>query len=133
MSVVEKIDFKTFTDSRGDLTVIELKDYIDWEPKRIYYVTDTKEPRGGHAVLHEKKFYVCMKGTLKARLHDGKEWHEFELKGPNEAIMMKEMCFRDFYDFSEDAVMMAVSSVNYVPEDYIYDFDQFLEAKNQQL
>ena len=40
-------------------------------------------------------------------------------------------CFREFYDFSDDAVMMAISSVNYVPEDYIYDLDEFINFVKQ--
>ena len=37
--------------------------------------------------------------------------------------------FRDFYEFSEDCVLLAISSVNYVPEDYIYDLEEFIEYK----
>lgn len=127
--MLKKIKLNTHTDDRGSLTVIELKDYIDWIPKRVYYLTDVTKPRGGHAVKDEKKIYVCQKGKIKARLHDGNDWHEFDLNGPDDAIIMEEMCFRDFYDFSADAVLMAVSSVNYVPEDYIYDLNEFIEYK----
>ncbi len=127
---VQQIKLKSFTDERGVLTAIEVKDYVDWKVERVYYLTDVTKPRGGHAVRHEKKMYICQKGTIKARLHDGEKWNEFSLSGPDDAILMNGMCFRDFYDFSPDAVLMAISSVNYVPTDYIYDLDQFIkEAK----
>jgi dTDP-4-dehydrorhamnose 3,5-epimerase-like enzyme len=127
---VQQIKLKSFTDERGVLTAIEMKDYVDWDVKRVYYLTDVTKPRGGHAVRHEKKMYVCQKGQIKARLHDGEKWHEFSLSGPSDAILMNGMCFRDFYDFSPDAVLMAISSVNYIPTDYIYELDQFIkEAK----
>lgn len=126
MEKVKQIKLPTHTDDRGSLTVLELRDFVDWEAKRIYYLTDVSKPRGGHAVKMEQKLYICQKGTVKARLHDGEQWHEFELNGPDDAILMSGMCFRDFYDFSPDAVLMAVSSVNYVPEDYIYDLDEFI-------
>lgn len=130
MEKVQKIKLKSFKDERGVLTVVEIKDYVDWEVKRVYYLTDVTKPRGGHAVRFEKKMYICQKGTVKARLHDGEKWNEFELHGPDEAILMSAMCFRDFYDFSADAVLLAISSVNYVTEDYIYELDQFIkEAK----
>ncbi len=118
---------KSFSDERGTLTPFEVEDYIDWPVKRIYYLTDVSLPRGGHAVKHEKKIYICQKGTVKARLHDGEKWNEFELNGPDDAILMNDMCFRDFYEFSPDAVLLAISSVKYVPEDYIYDLDEFIE------
>lgn len=130
MKKVEKIKLKTFTDERGSLTAIEMQDYVDWPVKRVYYLTDVTRPRGGHAVRYEKKMYVCQKGIVKARLHDGEKWNEFELQGPDDAILMSEMCFRDFYDFSKDAVLMAISSVNYVPEDYIYDLEEFIKEVN---
>jgi len=130
MNKVEQIKFKSFTDERGTLTPIELKDYIEWPVKRVYYLTDVLAARGGHAVKGEQKIYVCQKGTVKARLHDGLEWHEFNLSGPDDAILMSGMCFRDFYDFSSDAVLLAISSVNYVPEDYIYDLDEFIKYVN---
>lgn len=131
MEKVQKIKLKSFKDERGVLTAIEIKDYAEWEVKRVYYLTDVTKPRGGHAVRNEKKMYICQKGTVKARLHDGEKWNEFELHGPDEAILMPSMCFRDFYDFSSDAVLLAVSSVNYVPEDYIYDLEEFVCEVNK--
>ncbi len=127
MSKLERIKLKSFADDRGTLTPIVVEDYVDWPVKRIYFLTDVSLPRGGHAVKHEKKIYVCQKGTVKARLHDGEKWHEFELNGPDDAILMNDMCFRDFYEFSPDAVLLAASSVKYVPEDYVYDLDEFIE------
>ena len=130
MPKVEKIELQSFSDERGTLTPIEIKDYADWPVKRVYYLTDVTLPRGGHAVRHEKKMYVCQKGTIKAKFHDGEKWIEFDMKGPSDAILMEGMCFRDFYDFSSDAVLMAISSVNYVPDDYIYDLDEFIKKIN---
>lgn len=130
MGGVEKITLKTFTDERGSLTAIELKDYFDWKAKRVYYLTGVTAPRGQHCVKGERKIYVCQKGSVKARLHDGNDWMDFELQGPSDAILMNEDCFRDFYEFSEDAVLMAISSLNYNPEDYIYDLDEFIKYKN---
>ncbi len=118
------------TDPRGNLSAIELHEYIDWVPKRVYYVTNVTQDRGGHAVRGEKKIYVCVQGTMTARIHNGKEWHEFQLSGPDDAILMNEMCWREFKNFSPGAVLMAISNMNYEKDKYIYDFEEFLsEAK----
>lgn len=130
MAKVQKIELEAFEDERGTLIPLEFDKHFDWQAKRLYYVTNVTKPRGGHAVRHEKKIYICQKGSVKARFHDGENWKEFELRGPADAILMNGMCFRDFYDFSPDAVLLAVSSVNYVPEDYIYDLDQFIKEVN---
>lgn len=129
--LIQKIKLPSFYDERGGLVPIELKDYIDWPVKRVYFVTDVVKPRGGHAVIGEKKIYVCQKGCVTARLHDGDEWHEYQLRGPADAILMNGFCYREFVEFSPDAVLMAISSVNYRPEDYVYDLDEFIQKAKE--
>jgi hypothetical protein len=126
MEKFKLIKIPTHTDERGNLSVVEIKDYVDWPVKRVYYVTGVTKDRGGHAVRGEKKMYICMQGTMTARIHDGEKWHEIEMKGPDDAILMNEMCWREFKDFSEGAVLCAISNMNYEKEKYIYDFEVFL-------
>ena len=91
----ERFKIPSHSDPRGNLSAIEMKDYIDWPVKRFYYVTNVTLDRGGHAVRGEKKIYACLQGTMLARIHDGQKWHEFELHGPEDGINMKEMCWRE--------------------------------------
>lgn len=123
---IEKIKIPTHTDERGRLSVVELKDYVDWETKRVYYVTGVEGSRGGHAVRGEKKIYICMNGSVLARIHDGKEWHEFELNGPDDALLMNEMCWREFKNFSSGTVLTAISNMNYEKDKYIWNLDEFI-------
>jgi len=129
--LLKQIKFKTFVDERGSLTAIELCDFADWQAKRVYYLTDVTAPRGGHCVKGEKKIYVCQKGSIKCRFHDGSGWTSFDMKGPSDAILMEGDYFRDFYEFSPDAVLMAISSVNYDPKEYIYDLNEFIEWRKK--
>ncbi len=126
-TIVKAIKIPTHYDERGPLSVIEIKDFVDWDVKRIYYVTSVKADRGGHTVFGERKIYVCVNGSCTARLHDGEKWHEFHMKGPDDAILMDGLCWREFKDFSPDGVLMAVSNMNYEPDKYSYDFDEFLD------
>lgn len=119
------VNFKVFEDERGKLTPLELKDYVDWEVKRFYYVTDVKMARGGHAVRGEKKIYVMMQGQAVARIHDGKKWNE-ETMLANQGLIMEETCFREFTNFSEGAVLAVLSNMNYDPESYIYSLEDFI-------
>ena len=124
---LKKIKFQTFTDESGSLTPIEIKDFVDWPVARIYYLTDVSSSRGGHCVKEERKIYVCQKGSCKCRFHDGSGWEEFELSGPSDAISMDGDYYRDFTDFEPGTVLMAISSVSYDPNDYIYDLNEFIE------
>jgi len=130
---LNKITLRTFSDESGSLTPVELKDFVAWPVKRVYYLTDVRGSRGGHCVKGERKIYICQKGTVKCRFHDGlsSDWVQFELRGPSDGIVMDGDYYRDFYDFSEDAVLMAISSVNYNPEDYIYDLNEFIEWRKK--
>ncbi len=127
MDKFRRVKIPTHSDPRGKLSAVELKDYIDWIPKRVYYVTGVTLDRGGHAVRGEKKIYVAMEGTMTARIHDGKKWHEFEMNGPEDAIVMDGMCWREFKNFSKGAVLTAISNMNYEKDKYIYDFELFLQ------
>lgn len=122
----KKIKIPMFTDERGNLSVVELKDFVDWPVKRVYYVTGVTADRGGHAVKGEKKIYIMMSGTATARIHDGEKWHEIALKGPDDAILMNEMCWREFVGFSDGAVLCAISNMNYEKDKYIYDLEEYL-------
>lgn len=127
MEKFKRVKVPTHSDPRGKLSAIELKDYVDWPAKRVYYVTDVTLDRGGHAVRGEKKIYVAMYGKMTARIHDGEKWNEFEMTGPEDAIVMDGLCWREFKNFSPGAVLCAISNLNYEKDKYIYDFDVFLK------
>ncbi|MBU1151228.1 FdtA/QdtA family cupin domain-containing protein [Patescibacteria group bacterium] len=131
MSRLEKIKLEVFTDDRGVLVPLELKDFIDWEVKRIYFLPVLKGERGAHAVRGEKKIYICEKGTMEASFHDGKAWVDFELNGSGEAVVMEGFYYRKFFNFSDDAVLLAVSSLNYNRDDYVFDLDEFIKEANK--
>lgn len=128
---LEKIKLETFTDKRGSLTPLELRDFVEWPVARVYYLTDVSESRGGHCVKGEKKIYVCQKGGVKCKFHDGSSWVDFELSGPSEGVLMEGDYYRDFYEFEPGTVLLALSSVNYEPNDYIYDLNEFIEWRKK--
>lgn len=130
MEKIKLIKLPHFTDERGELVPLELNEHIDWEAKRVYYAFNNEEKRGGHAHRIEKEIFICAQGEFTARLHDGNEWHEFNLKGPNEAVYIDNMIWHEFTDFSENGILLAVSSTNYDSTDYIRDFDKFIKLSS---
>lgn len=130
MKSFEFIKLQEFNDEKGTLVPLELKEYINWEPKRVYYAIDNKSDRGGHAHRIEKELFICPRGEITARLHDGLKWHEKRLKSPLDAVRVDNMIWHEFTDFTDDAILLAVSSTNYDKKDYIRDFDKFLNEKS---
>jgi dTDP-4-dehydrorhamnose 3,5-epimerase-like enzyme len=133
-NLFKKITIPTHPDARGDLTVFDkLDEIVDWQIKRSYWVTNTKLPRGGHCVKGEKKFYVMAQGECLAKLYDGEKWYEVPLKGPGEAIELKNDMWREFVNFSEHSVMFTLCNMHYDKSKYILDlkeFEEYIKAKN---
>ena len=129
---MEKFSFFTlplFEDPRGALVTLEFKEKVPFTPQRLYYIFNTKEKRGGHAHREEQELFVCIKGTFTAKIHDGTQWHTFTFTAPGQALYNDALVWHEFDDFSDDAVMLAISSTSYDPErkGYIMDFDNFLK------
>lgn len=127
MSSIEFFKLPIFKDDSGDLIPIEVKDYVDWTPKRVYYLLNGKGSRGGHSHFKENEFFVCMQGKITVKLHDGKDWITKKMAGPGDSVRIDNGIWHEFCDFSDDAILMAISSTNYTPSDYDRDFDHFLK------
>lgn len=126
----QKFDLKTHTDSRGSLTPLELKEYIDFDVRRIYTVhhNPSEQIRGGHAHIKEEELFILTAGACVAKLHDGQQWIEIPMQANREALYVGNMIWHQFEQFSVDGVLLALSSTNYNPDrsDYIEDLDTFL-------
>ena len=128
---IKFIDFEIKGDERGSLVAIEeLKD-IPFEVKRVYYIFNTKNNvrRGFHAHKNLKQVAICVKGSCKFLLDDGKERvDEIVLNKPNKGLLIEEMIWREMYDFSEDCVLLILASEFYDESDYIRDYEEFLRS-----
>ena len=121
---IMKYTFQQHGDERGMLVAVEeLKD-IPFEIKRIYYVYDTKDGvrRGYHAHKSLEQILICVHGSCKILLDNGKEQKEVLLEKPYEGLYVPNNMWREMYDFSEDAVLMVLASSYYDKEDYIRDY-----------
>jgi hypothetical protein len=114
------LDLKTFTDSRGNLTVIEK--VIPFDIKRIFYiygVDDSK--RGGHRHHKTIQAAICIKGACKIYNNNGVKEEVFELNKPNKCLILGTEDWHTMYDFTEDAILMVLASENFEEKDYIFE------------
>lgn len=113
------IDLKTFTDARGNLTVIEK--VIPFDIKRVFYiygVDDSK--RGGHRHHKTIQAAICIKGSCTIFNNDGEKETEFELDKPDKCLILEPKDWHSMYNFSPDAILMVFASEYFDAEDYIY-------------
>lgn len=114
------IDLQTYTDKRGNLTVIEK--VIPFDIKRVFYiygVDDSK--RGGHRHYKTVQAAVCIKGECKIYNNDSITEQVFELNNPSKCLILNPEDWHTMYDFSEDAILMVFASEYFDKNDYIFD------------
>ena len=129
MMQVVKYVFQPHGDARGQLVSLEEFNDIPFEIKRVYYMYDTAPNviRGYHAHKHLEQILVCIHGSCKIRLDNGKESKIVPLEHPYEGLYVPNNMWREMMDFSNDAVLMVLASELYDENDYIRDYDEFLE------
>lgn len=125
---------KIMDPTRGNLTVVEQLSEVPFEVKRVYWTYDVPsgESRGGHAHKQLKQLIVAMSGSFIVNLDDGKGHREsYHLNHPWEGLLVDTEVWRTLDDFSTGAVCMVLASELYDPDDYIYDYDEFVRYVNR--
>jgi len=116
-------------DLRGRLTFAETEQYLPFEPKRMFTVfgVPNRRIRGSHAhhELHELLF--CVGGSVKVSLDNGSERSQVVLDNPTLLLHLRPMTWTTQYDYSPDAALIVLCSHKYENDDYIRDYDIFLE------
>lgn len=123
-----KYTFQPHGDERGQLIALEEYNDIPFRIKRVYYMYDTISDvvRGHHAHKHLEQILVCVHGSCKIRLDNGREKKVVVLEKPYEGLYVANNMWREMFDFSPDAVLMVFASEVYDEADYIRDYDEFL-------
>lgn len=117
------------------LIPIELKDYIDFEVKRVYYLVHPTGDSGQHCHHIEKEFFVMVQGSCTAVVDQGNGKEEISLTAPTSAMYVSNYVWHGFKDFSSDAVLLALSSTNYSSDrsDYLEDYNEYLKVRDKKL
>lgn len=130
---VIKYMFQPHGDERGQLISLEEYNDIPFEIKRVYYMYDTIKGvvRGHHAHKSLEQILICIHGSCKVRLDNGKEKKVVNLEKPYEGLYVANNIWREMYDFSSDAVLMVLASEIYDEKDYIRNYDEFIKFINK--
>ena len=128
MQVVKYV-FQPHGDSRGQLVALEEFKDIPFQIRRVYYMYDTGAGvvRGRHAHRSLEQILICIHGSCKILLDDGREKQIVALENPCEGLYVANDMWREMYDFSADAVLLVLASELYDERDYIRDYDEFLK------
>ena len=100
------------------------------------YDVPAGESRGGHAHKECKEFLVAISGSFSVTLDNGKEKKTFLLNHPYQGLFIDVNIWRTLDDFSSGAVCLVLASEKFEEEDYIRDYNDYLEYvkdKSQEL
>ena len=124
-------DIPKFSDMRGDLSVIEIERLLPFPIKRLFYTynIDTELVRGEHAHIQCHQFLIAVAGSVNVVCDDGCHREEFILNGPNIGLHIPKLCWGVQYKHSKDNILLVLASHQYDADDYIRDYDQFLQHK----
>lgn len=116
-------------DLRGALTFGEINQHLPFEPKRFFIVFDvpSREVRGEHAHRELHEFLVCVRGSCAVAIDDGHIRDEVVLDSPTIGLHLPPRLWRVHYKYSPDAMLMVLCSDVYKADDYIRDYDSFLD------
>ncbi|WP_345871574.1 FdtA/QdtA family cupin domain-containing protein [Shewanella algae] len=126
--LVRFIDFPVIGDERGSLVAIEGNKNVPFDIKRVYYLFGMQSdlPRGFHAHKNLIQIAICVKGSCKILMDSGTENETVNLNSPSKGLIIDVMQWHEMHDFSPDCILMVLASDKFDENDYIRDYDEFI-------
>ena len=118
------------TVNAGELSFFEGTHDIDFEIKRIYYISKVPEGvrRGFHAHRKLKQLLFCPYGRIQLILENRNGREEIELSDPGIGVVIDQPTWREMLWLQKDSVLCVAASDYYDEKDYIRDYVGFKRA-----
>ena len=128
---MDKIVFKSFFDDRGSLIPIEFNT-LPFMPIRAFIVSNVPKNtiRGNHSHYITKQYLMCLEGKIEVILNDGDIESKILLE-KNEGVLVPELIWDSQKFLTNDSQLIVFCSTNYINEDYIFDFNEFVKIKKK--
>ena len=123
------IEIPRIFDERGNLSVVEENGLVPFKIKRSYWIYDVPggECRGGHAYKENSEFIIALSGSFDIVIDNGKERKSFSMNRPYYGLYVPSGLWREMENFSTNSLALILSSTDYDVNDYIRDYNEFLE------
>lgn len=129
----KQVELKKIQAPNFVMSPVELKDYIDFEVKRVYYITKPTGETGSHCHKIEEEFFIFIQGSGTAVIDKGDGLEEIRVEGPTSGLYVGPYVWHQFKDLSPDAILLALSSTNYNPDrsDYIENYEEYKKVLSE--
>lgn len=128
MDTIRIINLPKIEDDRGNLSFIEEVSHIPFKINRVYWIYDVPggEFRGSHAFIEAEEFIVALSGSFDIVLHNGIEEIKYSMNRSYYGLYIPKLHFRRLENFSTNSLALILSSRTFDENDYIRNFDEFL-------
>jgi hypothetical protein len=116
----------------GNISIVEGFKNLLFEPKRIFYIYDIPagESRGAHAHKMCHQFIIAGSGSFEVSMDDGVNKKTLTLNRPFYGLHIPPGIWAHELNFSSGAICLVLASHKYNSEDYIRNYEEFLEWKS---
>lgn len=125
------IDLSKISDRSGNITIISNSNLIEFDVKRVFYLYDIPggSSRGAHAHKQCHQFLVAASGSFEVLLDDGIDKKIVVLNQPFIGLHIPFGVWASEINFSSGAICLVLASHKYDENDYIRDYQEFLNSK----
>lgn len=124
------IRFPEVADLRGLLTFAEVDGQLPFTVDRFFLVYDvpSQELRGEHAHHRLHQLIIAVSGAVSVLTDNGTVREEVRLDEPTVGVHIPPMVWGVQFRHTADAVLMVLASERYQADDYIRDYDEYLQV-----
>lgn len=115
----------------GNLTVVQGRENVPFDLKRVFYLYDIPggESRGAHAHKECHQFLIAASGAFEVVLDDGVNKRTVMLNRPFMGVHVPPGVWAAEQGFSSGSICLVLTSDGYKAEDYIRNYDEFIEHR----
>jgi hypothetical protein len=121
---------KPIGDQKGKLVVLEGLVDVPFEIRRLFYIYQNGPDvfRGRHANRRSQFAFICISGSCKIKLVLSLgQTVTVHLTVREQILLIRNMVWKEMYDFSSDCVLLVVSDCIYDESEYIRSIDEYFK------
>jgi len=118
-------------DRNGNITSVNNHSEIPFNVKRLFYLYDIPggESRGAHSHKECHQFLIAASGAFEVLIDDGKVQRQVQLNKPYIGLHIPPGIWASEINFSSGSICLVLASHEYNENDYIRDYEEFLNFK----
>jgi hypothetical protein len=133
LNFLTEVESETFSDARGVLNAIELPEELNFETKRIYYITEVpvNSIRGAHAHKKLRQIFFALSGSFTLIVTDGQRTDKVRISAHSSGYYLPSGYWRELTEFEPETICMVLTSEHFEELDYIREMSTYLEWRSQ--